>query len=275
MNRTFLIVAIVLVGIAATFFLLKSSGANSQDASVPTISADVQTPMNYTYQVVNTFPHDPDAFTQGLIYDKGIMYEGTGLFGQSTLRKVDFKTGTVLKFHKLAAEYFGEGLTLWNGKLIQLTWTNQVGFVYDQTSFDLIQTFNYPTEGWGITHDDKKLIMSDGTANLYFLDPDSLSEIGRVRVTEKGAPVERLNELEYIKGFVYANIWQTDRIAIINPSTGQIVGWVDLSGLMKPEFRTNGMDVLNGIAYDAEHDRLFITGKKWSKLFEIKLVPKP
>ncbi len=272
MNRTFLIVAFVLVAIAAAFLLLKSNGASTE--SVPHISKDAQTPVNYTYEIISTFNHDPDAFTQGLIYDKGIMYEGTGLYGQSTLRKVDYKTGTVLKFQKLSAEYFGEGLTLWKDKLIQLTWTTQTGFVYDKESFKLLKTFNYPTEGWGITHDAKKLIMSDGTANLYLLDPDSLTEIGRVKVTDQGTPVERLNELEYVKGFVFANIWQTDRIAIINPSNGQVVGWIDLKGILKPEFRTIGTDVLNGIAYDAASDQLFITGKKWPKLFQIKLVSK-
>lgn len=225
-----------------------------------------------TYRILNTYPHDPNAFTQGLVWDEGVMYEGTGLYGRSSLRRVDLTTGQVLQSVNLTEEYFGEGIIVVNDRIIQLTWQNQVGFVYDKTTLALLQQFSYPTEGWGITRDDQRLIMSDGTDTLYFWHPDTLAEIGRVQVTSPEGPVNRLNELEYIKGEVWANIWQTNLIARINPDTGQVLGWIDLTGLLAGIPSPQPVDVLNGIMYDAANDRLFVTGKLWPTLFEIEVV---
>lgn len=227
----------------------------------------------YSYRIINSYPHDPGAFTQGLIYEDGIFYEGTGLWGQSTLRRVEPETGTVTQLYALPKQYFGEGITSFGDRLIQLTWQSNVGFVYDKESFELLQQFNYPTEGWGLTHNGEYLLMSDGTANLYFLNPTTFERVRQVEVRDQGQPVPLLNELEYIDGEVYANIWKTDRIARIAPDTGQVTAWIDLSGLLKPEDVVQPVDVLNGIAYDAENERLFVTGKWWPKLFEIELVP--
>ena len=228
------------------------------------------TPVNYTYDVVNEYPHDQNAFTQGLVMEEGVLYESTGLYGGSTLRRVDLETGNVLQSYALSNEFFGEGITVFGDRIIQLTWQNQKGFVYDKNSFDLLQEFSYHTEGWGITTDGNQLIMSDGTANLYFLDPETFEKTGQVEVNDNGT-VTNLNELEYINGEVYTNIWQTDKIAIINPHTGQVTGWIDLTGIYTQE-NNDPNSVLNGIAYDAEGDRLFVTGKLWSQLFEIKLL---
>jgi glutamine cyclotransferase len=228
-------------------------------------------PVNYTYEVVNVYPHDSKAFTQGLVIDEGVLYEGTGLTGESTLRRVDLETGDVLQVHALADEFFGEGITVFGDKIIQLTWLSHKGFVYDKSSFDLLQNFSYPTQGWGITTDGTRLIMSDGSANLYFLDPETFEKTGQVEVHDNGTVTE-LNELEYINGEVYANVWRTDKIVIIDPNTGQVTGWIDLTGIYNPE-SSNANNVLNGIAYDAESDRLFVTGKMWSQLFQINLIP--
>jgi glutaminyl-peptide cyclotransferase len=228
-----------------------------------------------TYKVLNTYPHDRLAFTEGLVIDDGVLYEGTGLNGASTLRRVDLESGQVLQSAVLGPEYFGEGVTVWDDQIIQLTWKSRVGFVYDKATFKLLKTFNYPSEGWGLTHDDQSLIMSDGTPTLHFLDPVTLQETKRITVTDKGQPVFNLNELEYVRGEILANVWQTDRIARISPETGQVVGWINLAGLLSQADRQPSVDVLNGIAYDAEHDRLFVTGKLWPKLFEIALVPRP
>ena len=225
------------------------------------------------YQVVHTYPHDSKAFTQGLIYRDGHLYESTGLNGRSSLRMVDLVSGDVLQKHELAPEYFGEGLTDWDSTLIQLTWKSHKAFVYDRFSFSLLRTFDYEGEGWGLTRDDSDLIMSDGTAYLRFLNPKSFHLIRCVRVVDdSGHPVDNLNELEYIHGEIYANIWQTDRIVRISPRTGKILGWIDLTGIIdKRELQGSGA-VLNGIAYDPATDRLFVTGKLWPKLFEIKVV---
>jgi glutamine cyclotransferase len=227
----------------------------------------------YSYNIVNTYPHDPDAFTQGLVFEDGVLYEGTGLYGQSTLRRVELETGDVLQNLELSDEFFGEGITIYGNEIIQLTWKSNVGFVYDKNSFELLQQFNYSTEGWGITHNGTCLIMSDGTSTLHFLDPQTFEEIGQLAVFANDDPVTKLNELEYVQGEIYANVWQTDRIARIEPGTGRVVGWIDLRGLLTAEDRTEPVDVLNGIAYDAEADRLFVTGKLWPKLFEIELIP--
>jgi len=228
----------------------------------------------YTYAVVNVYPHDPGAFTQGLVYADGVLYESTGLNGRSSLRRVALQTGEVLQRRELAPEFFGEGLALFNDRLIQLTWQNNTGFVYDVDSFELLQTWAYPTEGWGLTHDGTHLIMSDGSAVLRFLDPHTFAVQREVTVTDAGRPVAQLNELEYINGEVFANVWTTDWVVRIDPRTGRVVGWVDLSGLLTPDERA-AADVLNGIAYDSQGGRLFVTGKLWPKLFEIALVPQP
>jgi glutamine cyclotransferase len=226
----------------------------------------------HTYEVVNTYPHDQNAFTQGLVFEDGALYEGTGLHGRSTLRRVELATGDIAQIRELPAQYFGEGITIYGSKIIQLTWQSNVGFIYDKDSFELLQEFDYPTEGWGITHDDERLIMSDGTSILHFLEPETLEETGRIEVYDSDGPVTRLNELEYVQGEIYANVWGTDHIAIIAPQTGEVIGWIELEGLLGPEDYTEPIDVLNGIAYDAENDRLFVTGKLWPKLFEIELV---
>ena len=226
----------------------------------------------YTYKVINTFPHDQNAFTQGLVFEKGVLYEGTGLYGQSSLRKVELKTGNILKIHELPDCYFGEGITVYGNKIIQLTWKSQKGFVYDKDSFEMLQKFTYEMEGWGITHDGKSLIMSDGTSKLYFLNPEDFRETGRIEVYDQIGPVIRLNELEYFKGEIYANVWQEDRIARISPQTGQVTGWIDLEGLLTSKDLDVPGRVLNGIAYDEVNDRLFVTGKLWPKIFEIELV---
>lgn len=233
-------------------------------------------PTRFTYRVVASHPHDPAAFTQGLIYyaAEDVMYEGTGLRGGSSLRKVDYTSGEVLQIVRLEDRYFGEGVTLWDDRLIQLTWQSRVGFVYDRQTFERRTTFDYPTEGWGITHDGRRLIMSDGTANLYFLDPETFEELGRVQVRDGDDRVVRLNELEYVEGQVFANVWQTNRIARIDPESGQVVGWIDLTGLLPLSDRTGGEGVLNGIAYDPAGKRLWVTGKLWPKLFQIELVPR-
>ncbi len=229
-------------------------------------------PYHYTYRVINSFPHDPEAFTQGLAFDNGMLFEGTGIYGKSTLRQVELETGVVLRSLSLASQYFGEGITIYNGRVVQLTWRSNTGFLYDKDSFDLLQTFSYPTEGWGITHDGVRLIVSDGTSTLYFWDPVSFEEVGRIEVHGQDGPVSRLNELEYVRGEVYANVWGTDRIARINPHTGRVTGWINLKGLLDSEVGLGSAGVLNGIAYDAENKRLFVTGKRWPKLFEIRLI---
>jgi glutamine cyclotransferase len=248
---------------AAATALLLTAAAGAQPASqrsaVPTIG----------YDVVRSYPHDPGAFTQGLIFRDGYLFESTGLNGRSSLRKVRLETGEVVQQRRVDTRYFAEGLTDWGGRLIQLTYTTNVAFVYDLATFALQDSFTYPGEGWGLTHDGKRLIMSDGTARLRFLDPLTHREIGRLAVTADGRPVDHLNELEVVKGQVYANIWLTNRIALIDPASGRVSAWLDLTGLLPAG--AAGHDVLNGIAWDAARDRLFVTGKLWPRLFEIKL----
>ena len=227
----------------------------------------------FGYQIVRAYPHDPEAFTQGLQYLGGVLYEGTGLVGRSSIRRVALDTGKLEQKRDVPAPYFGEGITVWKNDLIELTWQSHVAFVYDRVTFAPKKQFSYPGEGWGLTFDGNNLIMSDGTDELRVLDPSTFAEKRRIRVTAAGAPLRNLNEVEYVKGEIFANIWQTDYIARIAPDTGKVAAYVDLRGLLSPQERAQ-TDVLNGIAYDAEHDRLFITGKLWPKLFEIKLVQK-
>ncbi len=225
-----------------------------------------------TYKIINTYPHDQNAFTQGLVFEDGFLYESTGLYGNSSLRKIDLETGEILQIHELSDQYFGEGVTIYEDRIIQLTWQSKVGFVYDKESFKVLQEFNYNTEGWGITHDGNKLIMSDGTSTLHFLDPETFNEIDRIEVYDNNGPVTRINELEYVKDEILANVWKTDRIARIEPLTGKVKGSIDLKSILSSEEKGEDVGVLNGIAYDQKDDRLFVTGKFWPKLFEIDLI---
>ena len=229
----------------------------------------------YGYRVVHAYPHDPGAFTEGLFYLDGFLYESTGLEGHSSVRKERIETGEVVEKHDLPPEYFGEGIINWKNQLIQLTYKSETGFVYDLASFAVQRKFEYPGEGWALTTDGKRILMSDGTPQIRFWNPDTLAETGRLTVTDNGQPLKNVNELEWVKGDIYANVWTTDRIAIIDPTSGVVKSWIDLTGLLDASDRALGkVDVLNGIAYDAKTDRLFVTGKLWPKLFEIKLVPK-
>ncbi len=232
-----------------------------------------------SYRVVNVYPHDRGAFTEGLVYVDGVLYEGTGLDnqsnppGQSVLERKELATGKVLQSIRLAPEYFGEGVTVMGNRVYQLTWQERTGFVYDKDTLQPLGTFTISSDGWGLTHDGTRLIRSDGTSTLHFLDPTTLQETGRVDVLDgRGDPVVNLNELEYVNGEVYANVWLTDIIVRIDPVTGLVLGRIDLTGLLSPEDRAQRVDVLNGIAYDAAEDRLFVTGKWWPKLFEIDVI---
>ena len=238
----------------------------------PTNSAAAKVAV-YSYDVVNAWPHDPKAFTQGLVFLDGALLESTGLNGQSTLRKVDLKTGNVLKQVDVPSEYFAEGLAVLGGKIYQLTWQNGKGFVYDLESFRLEKEFAYEGEGWGLATDQHRLILSDGTDRIRFIDPLTFEVKQTIHVSHKGRPVSQLNELEYIKGEIYANVWQTDFVVRIDPATGRVTGVIDFKLLLPLQDRA-GADVLNGIAYDASENRLFVTGKLWPKLFEVRLKAK-
>ena len=240
---------------------------------VSVLACAAQAPQ-YGYQVVHVYPHDRSAFTQGLEFRAGFLYEGTGLNGHSTLRKVKLETGEVLQQIIVPPEYFGEGITVINQQIIELTWRTETGFVYDQNSFRGLRSFSYPGEGWGLANDGAQIYMSDGTPQIRVWDPMTLQEKKRITVRDGGAPVTYLNELEWVHGEIYANVWQTERIVRISPTDGRVLGWVDLSGILPAADRTEHVDVLNGIAYDVLGDRLFVTGKLWPKLFEIKIVPK-
>jgi glutamine cyclotransferase len=226
----------------------------------------------YSYRIVNEYPHDPGAFTQGLVYDNGFLYEGTGRRGQSSLRKVELETGEVLDIRHLSADLFGEGVAIRGDSIFQLTLDAQTLFVYDKHTFDITNQLTYATHGWGLTSDDRNFIMSDGTSALHFMDPTSFKRVGQVIVKDGRRPLIGLNELEYVKGEVFANVWRTDLIARISPKTGGVLGWIDLTGLLRPEYKTESIGVLNGIAYDSAGDRLFVTGKNWPRLFEIEIV---
>ena len=240
-------------------------------SALAAVPAGAGTPV-YGYTVAHTYPHDPAAFTEGLFYLNGVLYESTGLEGKSDIRKVQLATGKVLQRRPLDPKYFGEGIVAWKGRLAQLTWQSQIGFTYDLKTFKPRSSFHYAGEGWALTHDGSRIIMSDGTPQLRFLDPATLAETGRLNVTLNGRPLAMLNELEWVKGEILANVWQTDYIVRIDPKTGAVTGVIDLSTLVRQETaKGRPIDVLNGIAYDAEHDRLFVTGKLWPDLYEIKL----
>ena len=248
--------------LALTAMLAALAGSLPASALTPT----------WGYRVVRSYPHDPAAFTEGLFFHNGQLFESAGLEGHSWVRRVDLATGRALQQATLPPQYFGEGSLVWGNRLIQLTWRSQIGFVFDLRTFRPISTFGYRGEGWALTTDGRRIIMSDGTPDLRFLDPVTLQETGRLRVTDEGRPVARLNELEWVNGEIFANIWETDRIARINPRTGQVTGWIDLTGLLPPEQRAGRqVDVLNGIAWDGR--RLFVTGKLWPRLYQIELTP--
>ncbi len=252
------------------------AGAPSQTApdSASVTATPGAAPPVYGYEIIQTYPHDPGAFTEGLFWDGGYLYESTGEVGRSGIRKYRLTTGDVLQSVSLAAPYFGEGIAAAGSRLYQLTWRSHTGFIYDQATFRPIGRFTYPTEGWGLTYDGRSLIMSDGSNILHFLDPATLTQTAQITVTAGGQPVMRLNELEYVKDQIYANVWQTDRIAIISAQTGAVLAWIDCSGLRPAESFSNPDAVLNGIAYDPAGDHLFVTGKLWPNLYEIRLLPR-
>jgi glutamine cyclotransferase len=239
-------------------------------SSIPTTTPSTSNgPTIYTYKIVKTYPHDTNAFTEGLVFDNSVLYESTGEYGFSSLRRVNLDNGNVQQNVLLSPSYFGEGLTVVNGSLIQLTWQNNIGFIYDKETLGLKGNFSYSTEGWGLTYDGDKLIMSDGTSNLTFLDPVTFQKVGQVTVHDANAPVTNINELEYVNGEVYANIWLQQKIAIINPQTGLVKGWIDLAGIYQSD---DPNAVLNGIAYESQTNRLFVTGKDWPSLYHITIV---
>lgn len=243
-------------------------GGQPSDKSVP------RRPPEYTFKIIRTYPHDPAAFTQGLVYHDGFFYEGTGLNGRSQLRKVRVETGEAVQHVDLSAEYFGEGIAIVKNKVIQLTWQSHIGFVYNLSDFKLLRQFSYPGEGWGLTSRGNELFMSDGTAEIRVLDATTLKEKRRFTVRGGANPVDQLNELEFVEGELFANVWETDRIARISPQNGKVLGWIDLTGLLSAVYRRQSDAVLNGIAYDSIHKRLFVTGKLWPNIFEIQLMPK-
>ena len=237
----------------------------------PSDAAGPHRPPECTFKIIRTYPHDPSAFTQGLVYNDGFFYEGTGLNGRSQLRKVRLETGEIVQHADLSTEYFGEGIAIVRNKVIQLTWQSHIGFVYNLSDFKLLRQFSYPGEGWGLTSRGNEIFMSDGTADIRVLDAATIKEKRRFTVRDGATPVDQLNELEFVEGELFANIWQTDRIARISPQSGKVVGWIDLTGLLSPVYRRQDGAVLNGIAYDSIHKRLFVTGKLWPNIFEIQL----
>jgi glutamine cyclotransferase len=244
----------------AGFLLLAAATASTQETN--------------SYQVIHTYPHDQQAYTQGLLYLDGHLYESTGIQGRSSLREEDLDTGRILALHEVPSQYFAEGLAAWGNMLVQLTWQSHVALVYDRATFRLLRTIPYPGEGWGLTADAKSLILSDGSATLRFLDPETLREVRRITVRDHRRAIDQLNELEYVHGQIYANIWHSDKIVRIDPVSGKVLGWIDLTGILPAGRVTDREAVLNGIAWDAQQDRLFVTGKLWPSIFEIKVVPR-
>jgi len=270
-------IVLLLVGVAGALVLLVL-WLRYERASVSTPSSDAKTQRTnegrapqLSYETVNSYAHDPTSFTQGLLWHDGALYESTGLEGQSKLRRLEFPSGRVLKEVSLSSDFFGEGLALVDNRLVQLTWKSRRGFVYDLESFRQLQEFSYDTEGWGLTYDGKDLILSDGSSSLFYLDPQTLKPVRKLAVTLNGKPLTELNELEFIEGEIWANVWQTDLIVRIDPSTGRVTSFLNLKGILAPSDKTGREDVLNGIAYDASHKRIFITGKLWPRIFEIRV----
>jgi len=257
--------------VAAVIVLASTAALTAQRAAQRAPASAASAPVS-SYRIVKIYPHDRAAFTEGLFFQEGVLWESTGQNGSSWIRKVRLENGEVLQQMPLEPQYFGEGIVAWKKSLIQLTYKTEIGFVYDFTTMKRLRSFNYTGEGWALTHDGTRIIMSDGSSSLRFLDPETLKETGRLPVKDAGKPVLELNELEFVKGEILANVWKTERIARISPKTGQVIGWVDLAGLLDPRDAA-GVDVMNGIAYDAAGDRLFVTGKLWPKLFEIRIVP--
>jgi glutamine cyclotransferase len=252
-------------------------GACSEDTTSPRVINDPiisdEIPL-YTYRVINEFPHDPWAFTQGLLFYGGFLYEGTGATtGFSTLRKVELETGEILQSKSLPPEYFGEGIAIHQDRIIQLTWRSHIALVHDLATFDQIGDFTYQTEGWGLTHDGQHLIMSDGTDTLYFRDPETFQIVRKIGVKDENQSWSFINELEYIEGRIFANIWYSDLIAVIEPDSGRVTNVIDLTGILPQKEKVPTPNVLNGIAFDPNEQRLFVTGKFWPKLFEIELIP--
>jgi glutaminyl-peptide cyclotransferase len=275
-SKKLFIIAIAVVAFAGLVAYLSLRPGSSQEtikpvANQPSTQSEAQSAQKVSYEVVASYPHDPDAFLQGLVWHDNGFYESTGLLGESTLRRVEFPSGKVLKKISLSPDLFGEGLALVDNHLVQITWQTHKGFVYDRDTFRLIREFTYDTEGWGITYDGKYLIMSDGSSALTYLDPQTYQPVKKLNVTMNGRPVLELNELEFIEGEIWSNVWQTDTILRIDPATGKVTSYLDMRGVLPRESRTGHEDVLNGIAYDAEHKRIFISGKKWPRIIEIKL----
>ena len=265
---------VVATSAALLIFALMRSGSESQSngktVTKPTTTSDERA-RQVSYEVVNSYAHDSTSFTQGLLWHDGGFYESTGQYGQSKLRRLEFPSGKVLKEISLTPELFGEGLAFVDGRLFQLTWKSHRGFVYDLNTFRLLQEFSYDTEGWGLTYDGKNLILSDGSSDLFYLDPQTFKPVRKLAVRMNGQPIRELNELEFIDGEIWANVWQTDLILRIDPSTGQVTSFLDLKGILAPSDKTGREDVLNGIAYDSEHKRIFVTGKLWPRIFEIRV----
>jgi glutamine cyclotransferase len=271
-HSTITLIGLIVLSIAQVGLSGEQPQAVQPSPAVKELSPPIS-PKIYHYKIVKTYPHDDQAFTQGLIYENNFFYEGTGLYGRSALRKTALESGAVLKSRRLPVRFFGEGITAFRGKVVQLTWKSRTGFVYEEGGFQLLRTFSYKTEGWGLTHDASKLIMSDGSAHLIFLDPETFAEIRRLKVFDDKGPVTGLNELEYVRGEIFANVWPTNLIAIISPVSGRVTGWIDLAGLSRLSGGDNINKTLNGIAYDKDNDRLFVTGKLWPRIYEIKLIP--
>ena len=261
-----LFVLILLLCVLPAFF----AAVATQTPAIPPPSS--RAPV-YNSTIVHSYPHDPDAFTEGLEFHDGFLYESTGLNGKSSIRKVKLETGEVLQNRNISRDYFGEGITFWKDDLFQLTWISEIAFVYDAKTFASKKSFNYKGEGWALTHNDEDLVMSDGTPQLRFIDPVTFKERRRLTVTDAGVPITYLNELEWIKGEIFANVYTTDYIARIDPSNGRVTGWIDIRGMLPRQ--NDGNTVPNGIAYDAAGDRLFVTGKYWPKLFEIRIARRP
>jgi glutamine cyclotransferase len=260
-------------GVLVLFLSLSTLGCRTDPVANPAgerAAENKRTP-TYGYEVLHTWPHDPGAFTQGLVFHEGKLIESTGQVGRSSLRLVELETGTILKKVDLPSPYFGEGITLLNRRVYQLTWQNQRGFIYDASTFSKLGDFTFTGEGWGLANDGQSLILSDGTNRIRFIDPDNFQVRKTIAVFDESTPISRLNELEYVRGEIYANIWHTERIARIDPQTGHIAGWIDLTGLRSQIEVHDEEAVLNGIAYDETNGRLFVTGKLWPKLFEIRV----